>query len=681
MSDIRRPSPEIRATGRHDLSSLLRMYWPLAVLGIAAIVVAIAAHHLLFPAYSWNRDEPVYIWQVHALRSGHIRVTDGGAPRLFRPWLSGAEDGVVFSHFTVGWPLVLLAGDAIFGTPDAALGFAALLAVVGTYALARELTKDHVLALVAAGVMVASPILALQGGIYLGYIFTLGLGLLFAAALLSGVRRARPRRIAMAGALLGWILLTRPFDAILWGLAVGAYLLLVHRRQWRVLVRAAGWFAAGLLPLVVVTFVFNRLATGTFTQFPNTASDPLDKFGFGQRRIMEGFGQYYYGKSQAVMGTARNALWTPLFLAGNYLGALAAAFGLWLRRRDQSTLALLALGAVFPAGYFFFWGTSVSALTTRLSGPIYFIPLYAPLSILIATTALFAWRRRRILGIAALAALVVVTIPVALNRFAVNRALSEAQIPWKTAPRSVNGRALIFVSGTMGYLLYLNPYSANNPGLTGRLLYAADRGSANLDLIAAKPDRTPYLQRTSQPPDELGPKTHPNTPRIAMTRIRILRSKGVLLRVRITNPTSSPTVGAYIKVGHIVRWRIVATRSRPGATYEAEWRVGVADAAGSAGASIIPLTHRLGSVTVGVGYGPNAAFARNNPRYKKIFPYRLHASSIETLLPPVESRARPQKKTKKKKKKKKDRRDWAVVGHLANLDVTVASAAGISPGP
>ena len=48
----------------------------------------------------------------------------------------------------------------------------------------------------------------------------------------------------------------------------------------------------------------------------------------------------------------------PMFLAGSYLGrSLVAAGGAWLRRRDQTTIALLAIGAVFPLGYFFFWGT------------------------------------------------------------------------------------------------------------------------------------------------------------------------------------------------------------------------------------------------------------------------------------------------------------------------------------
>ena len=38
---------------------------------------------------------------------------DGGFPASFHPWLSGARDGVFFSQYTLGWPLVLFVGVAL----------------------------------------------------------------------------------------------------------------------------------------------------------------------------------------------------------------------------------------------------------------------------------------------------------------------------------------------------------------------------------------------------------------------------------------------------------------------------------------------------------------------------------------------------------------------------------------
>ena len=88
----------------------------------------------------------------------------------------------------------------------------------------------------------------------------------------------------------------------------------------------------------------------------------------------------------------------PPFLAGSYLGLVVALVGLWLRRRDPTTLLLLAVIVVFPVTYLFHWGTWISSLVATWGGPIYYVPLYAPLSILIATAILAAWHRRRAVG-------------------------------------------------------------------------------------------------------------------------------------------------------------------------------------------------------------------------------------------------------------------------------------------
>ena len=53
-----------------------------------------------------------------------------------------------------------------------------------------------------------------------------------------------------AGLLLGWIFLTRPFDAVLWGLAVAGFVAWEQRRDWARLLRAAGWLALGAVPLM-----------------------------------------------------------------------------------------------------------------------------------------------------------------------------------------------------------------------------------------------------------------------------------------------------------------------------------------------------------------------------------------------------------------------------------------------
>jgi hypothetical protein len=235
-------------------------YWPLAVLVLGAIAISVVVHHAVFPAYSWNRDEVVYIWQVHALAEGKVFTSGGGAPLFFQPWLSGVDGGMFFSQYTLGWPLVLLAGHAL-GSMSGALALGTALAVVGTYAFAREITRDRRIALVAAAVLVLSPVLVVQSGMYLSYLFSLGLGGSFAAALLAGLRWRRPALLIGSGVLLGWLFMTRPFDGFLWGVALLGYVGFSHWHDQRPTMRALSWAALGFLPLLVACTLACRPAT------------------------------------------------------------------------------------------------------------------------------------------------------------------------------------------------------------------------------------------------------------------------------------------------------------------------------------------------------------------------------------------------------------------------------------
>ena len=95
----------------------------------------------------------------------------------------------------------------------------------------------------------------------------------------------------------------------------------------------------GFLPLLILTLAYNADVTGSFTQFPITAADPLDTFGFGLRRIMPTFGAADYTFVQAVRSSGKQAGLLPIFLAGSYvLGALA----LWGRGANGTTHARCA---------------------------------------------------------------------------------------------------------------------------------------------------------------------------------------------------------------------------------------------------------------------------------------------------------------------------------------------------
>ena len=624
--DEQPPSPATPRLGRPEVARLVRTYWPVALLGLVAVGLSLLARHHIYPALSWNRDEPVYLWQMETLRAGHFTSPDLGHPEFFHPWLSAAQGGELFSHFTLGWPLALLAGDVLFGTPDATLAVGALLMVVGTYALARELTRDHGLSLVAAAVMTASPVLLVQGGVYLSYLFTAGLGLVFAAATLSGVRRGRPLRLVAAGACLGWIFLTRPFDAVLWGLGATAYLVWRRRHRLRTLLPVAGWLALGTAPFVLAALAYNAAVVGGPLSFPNTASDPLDTFGFGQRRIMPGFGKTDFGFMEALEGSGKNAKAFRNFVFGGTLGVIVAAVGIWRVRRDRRLLPLVTLSAVFPLGYLAFWGIHVSALAAILSAPIYYIPLYATVSILMAVTLRAVWRRRRIVAVGLVVVLAVATVPGVADGLATNRRISESQEPLEAAAPPA-GRSLVFVEDSGPYLLFTNPFVANDPEMDGRTLYAVDRGPANLDLIRAMPDRTPYSQRLSRAADYLLPRRHPKEWDVSYERIRILRGDAVELRVRVRNTVGRPVVVAGVTVGDVQFRRTLDSGSELGDTYETTFTFG------TGGGNDVRLPEGSDVVAVNAGVGFTEALAWKAPLYQIRFDYRLADGELEVAAP------------------------------------------------
>ena len=501
---------------------------------VAAFGLSLVVQQLVYPSLSWNRDEPVYLWQTEVLRAGQLAVPDGGHPDLFLPWLSAARDGEIFSQYTIGWPLVLVFGSLLGAS---ALGVAAgtALAVAGTWALVEELTADRRVASLAGLLMLASPIVAVQGGLYLNYLFTLGLGLLFIVCLRRGVREGSIWRLVTAGGLLGWIFLTRPFDAAVWGLLGTVPVVVRERHHLRALWRPAAWCAVGLLPLVAVTLLVNLRLTGSPTEFPITVADPLDRFGFGMRRLMPKFDDFEYGPRLASISTGRNAFWLPFFLIGAHLGVVVAAVGAWQRRREASVHLLVALGAAFPIAYFMFFGTNISSLTARLSGPIYYVPAYAALCGLIAIALAGIGRRRP--GVAALlaAVLVLVSIPIGGNRLLVNRRMSEANEPWATSTRDLDEPTLV-VTPPDGYLLFVNPFGDNGADLDGEVLFAQDNGPGVLTLVEEHPGRQAYLQRADRPIVDLLPSEHPETPDVELTPMVLLDGRPPGERHRGSHP-------------------------------------------------------------------------------------------------------------------------------------------------
>ena len=279
------------------------------------------------------------------------------------------------------------------GAPPGAIAFGTALAVVGTYAFAREITRDRATALVAASVLVLSPFVVIQSGVYLGYLFSLGLGSLFGACFLAGLRRRSAWLLVLAGALVGWLFMTRPFDGLLWGVA------LVGLRHGRVPPRAprlrrparrgprsgSSRCSSPRSPTTVTSPAASPSSRSPRPTRATRSATACAASGCTGRRSSSPPG-WASGRWRATAGSCcRSCSATTSRSRSSSPGCGSAAATARRSRCSRSRV-------VFPLGYATFWGISLSASFARVSGPIYFVPLLLPVSVLVAVAIVAAWQ-------------------------------------------------------------------------------------------------------------------------------------------------------------------------------------------------------------------------------------------------------------------------------------------------
>ncbi len=428
---------------------------------------------------------------------------------------------------------------------------------------------------------------------------------------------------------------------MLWAVAIGGYAVFTTWREWRRQGVALALVALGFLPFLVLQLVQNRIVTGSFTQFPFSAKEPLDAFGFGFRRLLPDVPGVDYTLKEAIRGVTTSGRSVPEFLVGSYVGVVLAGVGLWLRRRDRTTFLWLALIVVFPAGYFVFWGSRLASHFAFLSGPVYLVPLFVPLCVFVATALLALWRRRRAVLIGIVIVLAIATAPYLYDKIAMNHRLSAAQEPWRDATDALPGRSLVVVRDSGPYLLHLNPFSSNAPDLDGRVLYSVDRGPGTFELLDRFPGRTPYVERTNFPLLD-NALAHPDAkvPTITLLPVKVVSGRAVTLDVVVHDPTHAAAVVVTLVVGTSrVEQRILQPSAASPDVYRTTWTLvprNGAPGAASVPADAVPLAGR-GRFSVTAAAAPSVAQAPAVRQLRTQYAYRIHDDAVEVLAPPRKS--------------------------------------------
>ncbi|MBN1994486.1 MAG: glycosyltransferase family 39 protein [Anaerolineae bacterium] len=562
---------------KYKYLALFDKKWVMSGLAFVAFAWAVIGSEMIFPFYSNNPDEAVYIFQARALAQGQLFLSiDPQFSEFFKAFdIINLGDRAVFKVTPVHAAFLAL-GLRLCGSMRAALGFVAAGNVLLLYCLSRELYPQKRPALIAAAFLLLSPFFLIQSATFLSYATTLLLFLTFAVLLLRGHRRNAPLLLFGAGLALGLAFFARPGDVLLFALPFGLLFVGLNLsgpkgyKNFSGLLKQSGWVLLGFGPMVGLALAYNQFLTGAAFIPLYWFWDPQDIPGFGRRAQ----NTILYDWPAALESLQGNLLQLALWVFGGIILPGLALFQLITQRLRQRELTLLLLLFIFPGAYLFFWGNYHFTLlgVNQNLGPMYYFPVLVPLVILAAQGSMNLSKARPGVAQFAVALMLLVNVWLLAWHIAQNYAYTrESQAIYRPFMEQRLDNTLVFVPPLASGAFLLAPlsYLINAPTLDGPILYAVNRNNENFVLLDAYPERTPYRF------DYYGPYTktpydHPETVLVKLER----RQVGSLAqRLQIINPTDNSYVFIEVLNNGQAETYLLDDSSTPGKRYVVEWRI------------------------------------------------------------------------------------------------------------
>jgi hypothetical protein len=650
-----------------------------AAVAVAGALAVWLVSTRVFPHYSLNHDEAVYLQQAAMLLEGQITLRPP-VEDAFRPWFFvDAGDRLYPKYAPV--PAAMFALGVAVGVPKLALAGIGGGIIGLTYAVASEVF-DRPTGLLAAGFVLASPLFLVNTALFLPYAPTALLNLAFAAAYLRADRLGSLRWAAVAGVAVGLAFFSRPYTAVLFAapfVVHACWTLWRDRADVRAAIRAdsgtsgptgrvhptlarQATTALGGLGGVVATLAYNAAVTGSATRFPYEAFAPLDGLGFGTRRLL-GY-ELQYTPELAVRANAQvvTAFVTDWF-AGGVLGAALALVGLAAVARHGITARRAALAGVLASvivGNVYFWGnynvlgqlSDTDGGMIGALGPHYHYDLLAPTAVFAARGSVVAAARLRRHASERLAdgvldprtvriALAVVLLVGVAGVGAGSVALLAEPIDDNADRTDVYDRAyepfddgppedaVVFLPGPYGDWLN-HPFQPlrNDPGYDGEAVYALD--TRPFAVVDAFPDRQAYryAHRGVWAPSAGSPEA------ARLSRVRDVRGERVTLDASVGVPDAAESVTVRVAGGDESATYVAGNASgtlalRLRLTPDSARLSGDVTPVGNA--TLAPPENGELRLTATVDYGAGNAFD-----YRLELPVRTGSGEVRALSPRVE---------------------------------------------
>ncbi|MBI4308663.1 MAG: glycosyltransferase family 39 protein [Chloroflexi bacterium] len=566
------------------------------LLGVLTFALVSLISRAVFPYLSNNHDEGVYIFHARLLEQGKLWAEASPFSESFRAWFIIDDGRKVYSKYAPVFPALLAAADVLFKDMRVVLALIGAGTVVAFYLVAQEMYRRHA-ALLASIFLVLSPLFLVQANVFLSYMLSFLLNLLFLLFFLKAVRRGGWAYPLLAGTFIGIGAFARPYTALLFALPMIGYTAYLLLRK-RISLLSVACLVAGAVPFLALTLAYNHVMTGNALLFPYNAYEPDDKLGFGVRRFAPGLPDIVYTPSTALDSTIHRVGRLMVWVFGGPLMVLLAFVALRARRIRASHVLLLSLAATVVVGNALYWGNN-PVFTQELvddMGTFYYLDLLLPLCLLGARGFLDAvrflrrpWRRllaaspsprgaRRGEPSPTVAVIIALIIPLfAVNAYLAGSAL-DANYRYTVKHAAIyapflSGRlesALVFLPTPYGPFIH-HPfgYLLNTPSFDGPVVYARNMGNRNLDLVRAMPDRRAYVYLYSGAYTERAEDVAP----VSLLRTQPVEGGFLLIDMEAENPGNKPFVWAYVWNDEKTETYLVDDSSSAGKTYRFRWYV------------------------------------------------------------------------------------------------------------
>lgn len=548
----------------------------LIIIAMISCISVISINYFIFPYYSNNHDEGVYIFQAKMLSEGKLYLDDDKYSDFFDTWFIINDGEKIYPKYTPVHAFILSIFYTLFKDMRLALGFMAIMSTIFLYLTAKEIYGRG--QIIICLICITSPLFLILSSLYLSYASSFMLSTIFIFLFIKSTKTDAKKYPILSGLTLSLLFFDRPYDAVLVGTPFIIYLLYRATKDITSVQDIASFkkltiMVVSFIPIFLLVLLYNNTLTGDPLLFPFNKYEKLDTIGFGLKRVSPYSPVYNFDINSAIDATNVFLFqllfnWTAAGLIFIMLVILVA-----IRRIKLSTYEklLLASFAFIISGNFIFWGPFQMLNwenSIDMFGPMYYFNALIPISILSGRSI----DRFTIIR----AKPVILLLIIALNmwllypKLDLNYKYTEKNEKIFSSIAEAGPNSLIFLPTIYGpYIQHPFGFLLNDPYFNGSVIYSKDMGSRNIQLMKKYEGRNYYTYQlsgryTESYEDSIGGN---------LVKLDLIEGKYIRMNVSIINPTDEKYVIAYAWNGGESNVYLLDDNSEKHMSYNVTWNI------------------------------------------------------------------------------------------------------------